>query len=139
VTDNTGAVDLASLAKDEQDAVERLAAERGDDPHAPDGSDANAPKKVLTAFLVIVGLDGNPEPMAFNDPSLEVIAPPTPDLIYGAAHTLIKDLTAQETAQGAAHATAQLMMQQARAMAEQQQAQAIAQQVNQSGLGRIRG
>jgi hypothetical protein len=138
VPDSSGSVDLSALAAEEQEAVERLAAERGEDP--VDGSpEENAPKRVLTAFLVIVGLDGNPEPMAFEDPALDLVTSPTPDLIYGAAHTLIKDLSAQETAQGAAHATAQLMMQQARAIAEQQQAQAIAQQVAASGFGKSHG
>lgn len=116
MADNSGAVDLGSLSQDEREAVEQLA-----DTNPPEAE----PRKALTAFVVVVGFDGNPEVMAFEDEELVVQVHPTPDLVFAACSTVVKDLQAQETAQHAAALTAQFMTQQARAMMEQQQAEAI--------------
>jgi hypothetical protein len=123
VPNSSGSIDLGALPKEDQEALERMAEETGTEPKGEK-------RKVLTAFLVIANFDGNTEVLAFQDDDLEVHAHPTPDLIYGACSTLIKDLEIQESAQAAAHMTAQVMLQQARAIAEQQQAASIRQ-----GLG----
>lgn len=117
--DSSGAVDLNSISPEEKEQVERLAEERGGEQPSPEEDHR---QKVLTAFLVVVGYDGNPQVLRINDPNLLVQSEPTPDLVYGAASTILKDLEAQETAQAAAAMTVQAMMEQSRAMMEQQMA-----------------
>lgn len=119
--DTSGSVDLGGLSKEETEAVERLAQERGGEP----GPEAPQPQKVLTAFVVVVGLDGNPQPMVFNDPQFDILTQATPDLIYAAAATVMKDIEAMENAQ----ATAEVMQQQAMAMQQQMQEQMLQRQV----------
>lgn len=121
--DASGSVDLSSLSKDEAEAVERLASERGGT--EPPAAESNEPRRALTAFVVIVDLNGNPEPMAFNDPSLNLLTSATPDLIYGAVQTIAKDIAAMESAQ----ATAEVMEQKALQMQQQMQEQMLQRQV----------
>lgn len=127
--DNSGAVDLSALSPEEQDAVKKMAEENPTE--EPEGSypgDQNPEdnrRKVLTGFIVLVDYNGNPEVMSLPEHLVLVQSEPTPDLIYAACGVIQKDLAAQETA----HATAEVMMQQARAMQEQMQAAHLAQQV----------
>lgn len=125
---NNGAVDLSSLSAEEQAAVEQMAEQHGEQPEEPKG-----PHRVLTAFMIIVGLDGNPQVMGFEDPNFELVSQPTGDLVYGAVQTVAKDLAADETARAAAQHTAQLMAAQAQAMMEQQQHAQVA-----ASLGDVR-
>jgi hypothetical protein len=126
VPDNSGAVDLGSVSPEDREALEQIAAQH------EDGEPEK--KQVLTAFLVFLNHDGNPEVADFEDPGLDVQVPPTPDLVYATIAVLAKDLAAQETAQAAAQGTVQLQMMQARAIAEQQQAQHL-----RANLGDLRG
>jgi hypothetical protein len=126
VPDNSGAVDLGSVSPEDREALEQIAAQH------EDGEPEK--KKVITAFLVFLNHDGNPEVADFEDPGLDVQVPPTPDLVYATIAVLAKDLAAQETAQAAAQGTVQLQMMQARAIAEQQQAQHL-----RANLGDLRG
>jgi hypothetical protein len=124
VPDTSGSIDLSSLSDEEQEAVEELARRNGESP-----SEAGAPQaqKVLTAFLVVVGLDGNPTPMAFNDPQFDILTQATPDLIHAFCGTVRKDIEAMESAQ----ATAEVMQQQAMALQQQMQDQMLQRQVAQ--------
>jgi hypothetical protein len=121
VPDNSGAVDLGAMTPDEQEAVNRLAAERGGE--EPDKDER---PKVLTAFAVVVGYDGNPTVTSYEHDDFLVQNNPTTDLVYGACQTVIKDIQSQETAQASAAFTVQAMQQQARAIAEAQQQAQIA-------------
>lgn len=117
--DSSGSVDLGSLPKEEQEKVEQMA-----------DQDPNQEKqRVLTAFSVVVSLDGNPQVVSLESEDFEMTVPPTADLIYGAAHTIIKDISGQEYAHATAMTTVQTMMAQTRMMAEQQQAQQVAAQL----------
>jgi hypothetical protein len=132
VPNASGSVDLSSLSTDEKDAVERLAAERGD----PPPTEEEAPEKILTAFLVLVDMNFNPQVMAVQDPRFEVSTPPTPDLVYATAAVIMKDKAAQESAM----ATAEIMQAQAQAMMQQQQEAMIRSRLaNEGGLQGIRG
>lgn len=122
VADNSGAVDLGNINSDQKTT------------NTDEGATEDQRRTVLTAFLVLVGEDGNPEVLAFENPEIKVLTPPNSDLIYGAVQVIAKDMAAQETAHASAVATAQVMVQQARAMAEQQQMSQMA-----AGLGNIRG
>lgn len=106
--DTSGSVDLGNLSQAEQEALEALAEKNPPEPEKP---------QVLTAFLVILGVDGNPQVMAFPDPDLDMLSEPTNDLVYQAASTIVKDIKAGEVAQ----ATVAMMAQQAQMMAQQQQ------------------
>lgn len=132
MADNSGAIDLGSLSEEQQEELDRITEERGD-PNDPQ-HEGSQKRHALTAFLVIVEENGNPEVMAFEDPELVIQVKPTNDLIFGAVSTIAKDMQAQETAQASALATAQVMMQQAKAMAEQQQSAALA-----ARLGNLHG
>jgi hypothetical protein len=123
VPDNSGAVDLGSLSPEEQAKVEEMAEQS----YPGDQDPGDNKPKVLTAFAVVVGYDGNPQVISYEHDDFLVQSQPTGDLIYGACATILKDMNVQETGMYAAQATQQLMMQQARAMAEQQQAAQIAQ------------
>lgn len=132
--DNSGAVDLGSLSNAEQERLAAMAEEHPEGSYPGDKNPGENKRKVLTAFIVLVGYDGNPEVAAFEDETLLVQTQPTNDLVSGACHTIIKDLTIQEQGMFTAHATHQVMMQKAREMAEQQQAAHLAQ-----NLGDLRG
>ena len=136
--DSSGAIDLGSLSPEEQEAVNRMAEENGITGDEPTREDTGPKRqKVLTAFIVLVGEDGNPTVLNYEDDErIETHVPVTPDLIYGACATIQKDIAAMETAQASAAATGQFMMQQARAAQEQMQNAAIQAQLQQSGLKR---
>jgi hypothetical protein len=121
VPDTSGSIDLSTLSEEEKAAVENLAQERGGPAEEPEE------RRALTAFLVVVGLDGNPEVLSFNDPNLNLLTGPTPDLIYAAAQTIAKDFLAMETAR----ATAEVMQQHAMALQQQMQDQMLQRQVQQ--------
>lgn len=125
--DTSGSIDLSSLSAEEAEAVENLAQEKGGEP-GPEQPDR---QKVLTAFLVVVGLDGNPEVMAFNDGQFDILTQVTPDHIYGACSVIQKDLDARE----AALVTADIMQQQAMAMQQQMQDRMLAAQVSKNPRG----
>lgn len=127
--DNSGAVNLDALSAEDQEAVQRLAEERGGEVVAPEEATADNKREVHTAFLVLVGPDGSPEVLAFDDERLNVRQSPTPDIIYGVIQVLIKDLQAQETAA----ATVQATMAQARAMQEQMATQQMMKGLNLRG------
>lgn len=111
--------DLSNLSPEEEAALEGLAERNETTPPEPEV------QNVLTAFLVVVGLDGNPQVMALNDPKINPLTGPTPDLIHGACGVIIKDIAAMENAQ----ATAEVMQQQAMAMQQQMQEQMLQRQV----------
>jgi hypothetical protein len=121
VPDNSGAIDLGALPPEDQEAVDQLAAGHEGEPEK---------RKVLTAFAIVIGFDGNPSVLSYEHDDFEAQTDPTMDLVFAACSTVIKDIQGQEFAAAAAQATHQLMMQQARAAMEQQQAAKIAQQVN---------
>jgi type III secretory pathway lipoprotein EscJ len=127
VPNNSGAVDLGSLTPEEQAQVDALAERSDTEPEKP---------TVITAFAIVVSEDGNPSIVSYEHDDFVVLNPATPDLVYGAISTVLKDLAAQETAQAAAQMTAQLMAAQARAMMEQQQAAALRQGLGKD-LGRV--
>lgn len=123
--DRSGAVDLGSLTPEEQAQVEALAEKSDTEPEKP---------TFLTAFAIVVDTNGNPDIVRYETDDFVIANEPTPDLVFGALSTVLKDLQAQETAQAAAQMTAQIMAQQARAMMEQQQAAVLRQ-----GLGKDMG
>lgn len=125
--DSSGSVDLGSLSQAEQEAVEKLAEAKGGDVEPDDSK-----PKVLTAFTVVVGYDGNPEIVQYDGEDILLQSNPTSDLIYAACSVLMKDMQAYETAQTAAQLTAQHLAQQAQAM---QQRMADAQLHQQVGKG----
>lgn len=114
MADGSGAVDLSASSAPTEDK-----------PKIPEEK-----PPVLAAFAVIIGFDGNPQVVTYEHDDFVVQHPATPDLIYGAAQTIIKDIQATETAQ----ATLSFQMQQAQAIAQQRQAQQV-----QQSLGNIRG
>jgi hypothetical protein len=124
VPDTSGSVDLGSLSQEEQEALEALAEKNPPEPEKP---------QVLTAFLVVVGTDGNPQVMAFPDPDLEMLSEPTNDLVFQAASTIVKDIQLGEAAQ----ATVAMMAQQAQMMAQHQQEAMIRARL--AGEGAFRG
>jgi hypothetical protein len=139
VADSSGAVDLGNLSPEEKEAVEQMAEEH---PEVAEGSypgDKNPQdnkRKVLTAFSVVVGYDGNPDVVAYTGDDLLLQSDPTADLIYATCATIQKDMHAFDTAQAAAQMTASFMAQQARAMQEQMQQAQIAATLQQTGLKR---
>jgi hypothetical protein len=134
VPDTTGSVDLNSLAPDEQEALEKLAAERGDPP--TDEPQQEEVPEVLTAFLVIVDKEFNPTVSGVNDPRFKALLPVTRDLIFGAASVIVKDLGAQE----GALATAEVMQAQAQQMmAQAQEASIRSRLASEGGVMGVRG
>lgn len=131
--DSSGAVDLNSLSAEEQKAVEDMAEKTEGSYPGDQHPDDNKPK-VLTAFAVVVGYDGNPQVVSYEHDDFLVQTQPTADLVYAACATVMKDIKGQEYAQAAALATHQVMMQQARMAQEQMEAARVAQ-----NLGNIRG
>lgn len=103
-----------------------------DDVNKP--KDPPEPTRVLTAFAVIIGFDGNPSVVSYEHEDIAVAHEPTPDLIFGACSTVLKDLQIQESAHAAGLATMQFMMSQAQAVQQQQEAARLRQ-----GLGDLRG
>lgn len=126
--DTSGSIDLSRLSEEEEAALEHLTREKGGEPGPEAPPQA---QKVLTAFLVVVGLDGNPTPMAFNDPQFEILAQATPDLIHAFCGTVRKDIEAMESAQ----ATAEVMQQQAMALQQQMQERMLHQQISKDPHG----
>ena len=125
---SNGSIDLSSLSEEERQGVEALAEAQGDE--APEAeSNEGQPLPLITAFLVLVHPDGNPEVRSFEDPSLDIKFKPTADLIYGAAGTIQKDLAGAEQAEAAAHAVIGIMEARARQAMEAQQAQQIKSQL----------
>lgn len=119
----SGSVDLSSLSPEEQAAVADMAEHNATvAPPEPETQD------VLTLFLVVVGLDGNPEVLAVSDPRFNSLVTLTRDHIYGAASVILKDRVAEETAL----ATAEVMQAQAQAMMRQQQEAMLQRQVEQN-------
>jgi hypothetical protein len=122
VPDTSGSVDLSATARtpEEEEALRSL--QNGERP-------AEEPKDgvedILTLFLVVVGLDGNPTPMAVKDPRYNPLVELTADYIYGAVQTIAKDISAME----AARVTADVMQQQAMALQQQMQDQMLQRQV----------
>ena len=122
-----GAVDLSGLS---EEAQERLA-EMGKDVPEQEEEEYDSTTQVLTAFAVVLDLNGQWSFYPFEGlPTLRESVPLTPDLVYSGASTVLKDVAAQEAAQ----ATVALQMQQAQAIAQQQAAQRQAAQ-----LGDLRG
>jgi hypothetical protein len=117
-------VDLSAPARtpEEEEALRSL--QNGERP-AEEPKDENEPDEVLTMFLVVVDLEGNPQPMGVSDPRFKQLIPATPDLIYAAAMTIAKDIAAMDAGQ----ATAMIMQQQAMAMQQQMQDQMLQRQV----------
>lgn len=120
---NSGSVDLSGL---------RQQAEAGAGTEEQT-QEPGQPTTVLTAFAVIVGFDGDPQVVSYEHDDVDVQNRPTPDMVFAACSTILKDIQSQETAQAAAQLTASIMVQQARAMAEQQQAAQM-----RAGLGDLR-
>ena len=122
--DTSGSVDLSAPARspEEEDALRSL--QNGEKP-------AGEPEKqkVLHTFLVVVDLNGNPRPIPVDHPQFETLVESSPDLMYGAVATIMKDFTAVE----AAHATAGMLQQQAIAMQQQVQDQMLQQRLAQAG------
>jgi hypothetical protein len=128
VPDSSGSVDLGSLSQEDREALEQIAAQN----EPPEGEQEK--KEVLTAFIVFFNRDGNPEVSAFEDPNLDVLAFPTPDLVLAAISVLAKDLAATETAHASARETVGLQMGMAQRLQEQQQAESL-----RANLGNLRG
>ncbi len=125
----SGAVDLGNLSTEEKQAVEKMAEEHA----SQDGGGKPAKQPVLALVVLVMDLDGNvqavdPASVEFLDPQVN---PPTPDLVFGIAGAVQKDISAHETAQ----AVVQTQMQQAQMMAQRMQAQGLAQQVAQDPYG----
>ncbi len=120
--DSSGSIDLGSLSRAEQEAVDAMAEKN---PPTPDDSKP----KVLTAFVVVVDYDGNPNIVEYGGEDILLQSNPTQDLIFAACSVLMKDMQAFETAQHAAQLTAQHMMQQAQAMQQQMADAQLRQQV----------
>ena len=108
--------DLESLSEEQQAALEQMAEENPE----PEG------EQVRTAFLVVVGKDGNT--VAIPDLDYAIIRDhmPSVDEIYSAVSVVAKDIQVQETAQ----ITTQFMQQMAAAAQQQMQAQQLAQRLN---------
>lgn len=117
----SGSVDLSNLSREEEEALQSMAAQHSN--NAP--PEEEGAQKVLTTFLVVVGLDGNPQVMAVNDPRFDALVTLTRDHIFAAASIITKDLAAEETAM----ATAEIMQQQAMALQQQMQDQMLQRQV----------
>lgn len=117
MADVSGAVDLgAPKGEEEQEKPSEEGTNQG-------------PKQVLFSFAVIMTMEGNPEVIKFQHPSIDPLLEPTDDLLFMAVKTIAKDLQAAETATAAAHMTAGILQQQAQAMMEQQQNAQIAAQL----------
>ena len=110
--DSSGSIDLGSLPKEDQEALAAMAEE-----HPPEEEEDKP--KVLTAFSVVVGYDGDPQIVAYAGDDLLVQSNPTDDLIKGACRNIVDDLNVLQTAQASAHMTAQLLMQQGQQMQQQ--------------------
>lgn len=136
--DASGSVDLSSLkgggeatefdalTADQQEALERMAAEN---PPEDDGKDFEGPLPI-TAFLVILGPDGHWDMGLVQIPMQR---PPQSDDFVAAAAVMIKDITAQD----AGIAASNMIHQQALKMQEQMQASQIAQQLQSKGGIRV--
>lgn len=121
--DATGSVDLGGArTPEEEEALRALQAgeKPAEDPEAQD---------VLHTFLVVVDLDGNPRPIPVDHPLFKSRIQSTPDLMYGAAATMMKDFAAVEAAQ----TTAGIMAQQAQMIQEQMRNQMVAQKIAAEG------
>ena len=116
--DNSGAVDLDSLSAEDREAVERLAEQTEPGPE-------EQKRQVLTGFFVALLESGDVVIVDDVPPNVERTLPLTDDLIYALASTVLKDVTAAETAK----ATLQAQMQQARAVAQQMQEQQLREQL----------
>lgn len=126
--DTTGSVDLNAPARtpEEEEAIRSL--QNGEKPEEA-SEQASGAQQVLHTFLVVVDTKGNPQPIPFSHPQFQPLVESTPDLVYSAAATMMKDLAAMESAQ----ATAEMMTAQAQALQQQMQDQMLQQQIARSG------
>lgn len=101
--------DLDSLSPEEQEALDKMAEENGEDG-----------QEVRTAFLVIVTRDGQSIAVPDINLPLRLDHQASTDEIFGAAKTVAKDIQVQETAQHTAFAMQQMAMAQMQARQNQQ-------------------
>lgn len=136
--DQSGAVNLAdlgsTLSAEEEQRLQQMAEEHPPDPHVPGSEEEEQTQgkgnRVITAFVVIWNENGQVQVGAADGLGMDLMFPPSTDLIAGAASVLVKDMTAQETA----GATINAQMQQMQAIAQQQEAARL-----QQSLGNLRG
>lgn len=121
--DASGAIDLSALSAEEQQAVGEMA-ERN-----PGAEESQERIPLRTAFTVIIAPDGTVNTTPYDGTLFELEREPHPDEIYGSCATVLKDMSAVETAS----ATVRMQMQQAHAIQEQMQHAQIAQNLNLPG------
>ncbi len=106
--DSSGAVNLGEKRQEEDKTEEQ--------------AQPGTPTRFQTAFGILVGVDGDPQIVSYSHEDIVLNTEPTPDMVFGACATVIKDLQAAETAEAAAKMTAGFLAQQAQAAMQQQQA-----------------